>query len=122
MRALYANNRGETYLKEVPEPALGESGVLIETTASVLGTGSEVGGVARARQARQQGDEPGEVRERPMSYQSAGRVVAVTPDLESHYCAGRSGSGGGRRLCAPRRAGVCDQAQLRQGPGRFGHG
>ena len=88
MRALYANNRGETYLKEVPEPTLGESGVLIETTVSVLGTGSEVGGVAKARQAMQAGSEPGEVRDRPMSYQSAGRVVEVTPDLESHYAPG----------------------------------
>lgn len=88
MRALYANNRGDTYLKEVPEPALGETGVLIETTASVLGTGSEVGGLARARRAVQAGADPGELRERPMSYQSAGRIVAVTPDLESHFAPG----------------------------------
>ncbi len=88
MRALYANNRGETYLKEVPEPILGESGVLIETTVSVLGTGSEVGGVAKARRAVEAGSEPGEVREHAMSYQSAGHVVEVTPDLESHYAPG----------------------------------
>lgn len=88
MRALYANNRGETYLKEVPEPALGESGVLIETIASVLGTGSEVGGIAKARRARQDGSEPSAVSERPLSYQSAGRVVAVTPDLTSHIAPG----------------------------------
>ena len=88
MRALYANNRGETYLKEVPEPTLGESGVLIETTVSVLGTGSEVGGIAKARRAVEAGSEPGEVRERPMSYQSAGRVVAVTPDAASHVGVG----------------------------------
>ena len=88
MRALYANNRGETYLKEVPEPTLGVSGVLIETTVSVLGTGSEVGGVAKARRAVQAGSEPGSVSEHPMSYQSAGCVVAVTPDIESHYAPG----------------------------------
>ena len=88
MRALYANNRGETFLKEVPDPALGESGVLIETNVSVLGTGSEVGGVAGARHAAQAGNAPDDVRERPMSYQSAGRVVAVTPDLQSHYAPG----------------------------------
>lgn len=88
MRALYANNRGETYLKEVEEPTLGDSGVLIETTASVLGTGSEVGGVAKARRAVEAGSKPGEMREHAMSYQSAGRVVAVTPDLESHYAPG----------------------------------
>ena len=88
MRALYANNRGETYLKEVPEPTLGETGVLMETTVSVLGTGSEVGGVAKARQATQAGSEPGEVHGRPMSYQSAGKVVAVSPDLESHVAPG----------------------------------
>ncbi len=88
MRALYANNRGETYLKEVPEPELGETGVLMETTVSVLGTGSEVGGVGKARQATQAGSEPGEVHERPMSYQSAGKVVAVSPDLESHVAPG----------------------------------
>lgn len=88
MRALYANNRGETFLKEVPEPVPGESGVLIETIASVLGTGSEVGGVAKAREAVQAGNEPGPVHERPMSYQSAGRVVEVTPDLASHIAPG----------------------------------
>ena len=88
MRALYRNNRGETYLKEVPDPALGESGVLIETIASVLGTGSEVGGVAGARRAVQAGNDPGALREQPMSYQSAGRVVEVTPDLVSHYAPG----------------------------------
>ena len=88
MRALYANNRGETFLKEVPEPTLGETGVLIETTVSVLGTGSEVGGVARARRAVAEGSDPGAVSERPMSYQSAGRIVAVTPDLESHFAPG----------------------------------
>lgn len=88
MRALYANNRGETYLKEVEDPALGESGVLIETTVSVLGTGSEVGGVAKARHSVQAGNEPSTVREHPMSYQSAGRVVAVTPDVEPHVAVG----------------------------------
>lgn len=88
MRALYANNNGETYLKEVEEPTLGESGVLIETIASVLGTGSEVGGVAKARRAVEAGSKPGEMREHAMSYQSAGRVVEVTPDLESHFAPG----------------------------------
>jgi threonine dehydrogenase-like Zn-dependent dehydrogenase len=88
MRALYRNNRGETYLKEVPEPTLGESGVLIETVASVFGTGSEVGGLAGARKALQAGKEPGALKEGPMSYQSAGRVVEVTPDLRSHIAPG----------------------------------
>ena len=88
MRALYANNRGETYLKEVPDPELGETGVLIETVTSVLGTGSEVGNLSRTRQAVQEGSDPGALSERPMSYQSAGRVVEVTPDLQSHYAPG----------------------------------
>ena len=88
MRALYANNRGETYLKEAPDPALGETGVLIETVTSVLGTGSEVGNLSRTRQAVQEGSDPGALSERPMSYQSAGRVVEVTPDLQSHYAPG----------------------------------
>ena len=88
MRALFANNRGETYLKEVPDPELGETGVLIKTTTSVLGTGSEVGNVSRARRAVQEGSDPGALSERAMSYQSAGRVVAVTPDLQSHYAPG----------------------------------
>ena len=78
MRALYRNNRGETYLKEVEDPTLGKSGVLIDTMVSVLGTGSEVGGVAKARRAMQAGWDPGPLSEGPMSYQSAGRVVAVT--------------------------------------------
>ncbi len=88
MRALYRNNRGETFLKEVPDPTLGDSGVLIETTVSVLGTGSEVGGIAAARSAVQAGNDPGAGSARPMSYQSAGRVVEVSPDLESHYAPG----------------------------------
>ena len=101
MRALFANNRGETYLKEVPDPELGETGVLIETVTSVLGTGSEVGNVSRARRAVQEGSDPGALNERAMSYQSAGRVVAVTPDLTVALRTGRPGGGGGWRLCAP---------------------
>ena len=88
MRALFANNRGETYLKEVPDPELGETGVLIETVTSVLGTGSEVGNVSRARRAVQEGSDPGALSERPMSYQSAGRVVEVTLTCTSHYAPG----------------------------------
>ncbi len=88
MRALYANNRGETYLKEAPDPELGETGVLIETVTSVLGTGSEVGNLSRTRRAVQEGSDPGALSERPMSYQSAGRVVEVTPDLQSHCAPG----------------------------------
>ena len=122
MRALYANNRGETYLKEVPDPELGETGVLIETATSVLGTGSEVGNVSRARRAVQEGSDPGALREQPMSYQSAGRVVAVTPDLQSHYAPGDRvvAVGGGFAPHAERA--FRNSAQFRQDPGRIGYG
>ena len=58
MRALYSNNRGEMYIKEVPEPTLQGSGVVIRTLASVLGAGSEMAGVGRRRKALAGGARP----------------------------------------------------------------
>ncbi len=97
MRWLYANTQGEVYLKDVPEPTLEGSGVLIETLASVIGAGSELGGIRRARQAQQEGRDLGPVRERPMSYQSAGRILEVSPDLRDQFQPGDlvAASGGG---------------------------
>lgn len=88
MRALYANSRGEIYLKDVPEPALQGSGVVIRTLASVFGAGSEMAGIGRRRKAAAEGTGPGTLSEKPLSYQSAGEVLQVSPDLQDRFRSG----------------------------------
>ncbi len=97
MRALYSNNRGEMYLKEVPEPTLQGSGVVIRTLASVFGAGSEMAGVGRRRQALAEGKDPGLFSEKAHSYQSAGEVVQVSDDLRDRFQPGDlvAATGGG---------------------------
>lgn len=97
MRALYSNNRGEMYIKEVPEPTLKGSGVVIRTLASVFGAGSEMAGVGRRRQALTEGKDPGSFSEKPHSYQSAGEVLQVSDDLQDRFQPGDlvAATGGG---------------------------
>lgn len=97
MRALYSNNRGEMYLKEVPEPTLQGSGVVIRTLASVFGAGSEMAGVGRRRQAVAEGKDPGPFSEKAHSYQSAGEVLQVSDDLQYRFQPGDlvAAAGGG---------------------------
>ncbi|MDE2816328.1 MAG: zinc-binding alcohol dehydrogenase [Chloroflexota bacterium] len=97
MRALYSNNRGEMYLKEVPEPTLQGSGVVIRTLASVFGAGSEMAGVARRRKAIAEGQDPGPLSEKAHSYQSAGEVLQVSDDLQDRFQRGDlvAAAGGG---------------------------
>ena len=97
MRALYSNNRGEIYIKEVPEPTLQGSGVVIRTLASVFGAGSEMAGVGRRRKALQEGQDPGAFSEKAHSYQSAGEILQVSPDLQDRFQPGDlvAAAGGG---------------------------
>ena len=97
MRALYSNNRGEMYIKEVPEPTLQGSGVVIRTLASVFGAGSEMAGVGRRRKALQEGQDPGAFSEKAHSYQSAGEILQVSPDLQDRFQPGDlvAAAGGG---------------------------
>jgi threonine dehydrogenase-like Zn-dependent dehydrogenase len=97
MRALYSNHRGEMYIKEVPEPTLRGSGVVIRTLASVFGAGSEMAGVGRRRQALTDGKDPGPFSEKAHSYQSAGEVLEVSDDLQDRFQPGDlvAAAGGG---------------------------
>jgi threonine dehydrogenase-like Zn-dependent dehydrogenase len=97
MRALYSNNRGEMYIKEVPEPELQGTGVVIKTLASVFGAGSEMAGVGRRRQALAEGKDPGNFSEKAHSYQSAGEVLHVSADLQDRFQPGDlvAAAGGG---------------------------
>ena len=97
MRALYSNNRGEVYIKEVPEPTLQGSGVVIRTLASVFGAGSEMAGVGRRRKALAEGQDPGAFSEKAHSYQSAGEILQVSPDLQDRFQPGDlvAAAGGG---------------------------
>lgn len=97
MRALYSNNRGEIYIKEVPEPTLQGSGVVMRTLASVFGAGSEMAGVGRRRKALEEGKDPGPFSEKAHSYQSAGEVLQVSEDLQDRFQPGDivAAAGGG---------------------------
>lgn len=89
MKAVFLNNRGRVYLKEAPMPTLQGSGAIVETICSIFGEGSELGGVRRARLALAEGhasEEP--LTERAMSYQSVGRIVELSDDLEGNYSVG----------------------------------
>ena len=77
MKHLYTNDKGELYLKEVPAPTLQGPGALVKTVCSFIGTGSETYGIRRDRLA------PGDGRkEHAMSYQSCGRILALSPEIE----------------------------------------
>ena len=97
MRALYSNNRGEIYIKEVPAPTLQGPGVVIRTLASVFGAGSEMAGVGRRRAALAAGHDPGPFSEKPHSYQSAGEILQVSDDLQARFRPGDvvAATGGG---------------------------
>lgn len=79
IRQLYTNDRGELYLKDVPTPTIQGAGALVQTVSSFIGTGSETYGIRRARQTPGDGH-----REHAMSYQSCGRIVALSPELSGY--------------------------------------
>jgi threonine dehydrogenase-like Zn-dependent dehydrogenase len=71
-------------------PRLEGSGAIVQTICSVFGAGSELGGLRRRRQAMREGrlaqDAP--LSERPLSYQSCGRIVELSDDLKGAYAIG----------------------------------
>ena len=99
MKQVVATNRGEVRVREAPTPRLEGSGAIVQTICSVFGAGSELGGLRERRRAlRERGEEPSApVTERPMSYQSCGRIVELSDDLRDAYRVGDvvACSGGG---------------------------
>jgi threonine dehydrogenase-like Zn-dependent dehydrogenase len=90
MKQVVATNRGEVRVREAPRPVLEGSGAVVQTICSVFGEGSELGGLRRTRQAarEQEGPGPAAVTERPMSYQSCGRIVELSDDLRDTFAVG----------------------------------
>ncbi|MGH2367366.1 MAG: zinc-dependent alcohol dehydrogenase [Chloroflexota bacterium] len=90
MKQVVATNRGEVSVREAPMPRLEGSGAIVQTICSVFGAGSELGGIRRRREALRRGeikaDEPPV--ERPMSYQSCGRIVELSDDLRGVFAVG----------------------------------
>lgn len=76
-KQVFYNNKGEISIKEIEAPTLQGPGALIKTVASFIGTGSELHGIRLAR--RSPGDGSGE---RAMSYQSCGRIIELSPEIE----------------------------------------
>jgi threonine dehydrogenase-like Zn-dependent dehydrogenase len=90
MKQVVSNSRGEVYVREAPMPRLEGSGAIVQTICSVFGAGSELGGLRRRRQAVREGaiDPSAPASERPMSYQSCGRIVELSPELQGTYQVG----------------------------------
>ncbi|MBI3970470.1 MAG: zinc-binding alcohol dehydrogenase [Chloroflexi bacterium] len=90
MKQVVSNSRGEVYVREAPMPHLEGRGAIVQTICSVFGAGSELGGLRRRRQACRSGEIPAgaPVTERPMSYQSCGRIVELSDDLQGSYAVG----------------------------------
>jgi threonine dehydrogenase-like Zn-dependent dehydrogenase len=87
MKQVVSNSRGEVSVREAPRPRLDGSGAIVQTICSVFGAGSELGSLRRRRQAVRSGevDPSAPVTERPMSYQSCGRIVELSDDLKDAY-------------------------------------
>ncbi len=90
MKQVVSTNRGEVYVRDAPSPVLGSSGAVVRTICSIFGEGSELGQLRRIRQAIVRGERlpDGPVVERPMSYQSSGRIVELSPDLAGSFAVG----------------------------------
>ena len=90
MKQVVSNGRGEVYVRDAPMPRLEGSGAIVQTICSVFGAGSELGGIRERRRAVREGRAPADapVTERPLSYQSCGRIVEVSEDLRDQYAVG----------------------------------
>jgi threonine dehydrogenase-like Zn-dependent dehydrogenase len=89
MKQVVATNRGEVRVREAPMPELAGSGAIVRTVCSVFGAGSELGHLRGLRAAARREPIPDDrVVETPMSYQSCGRIVEVSPDLRDRYAVG----------------------------------
>src|SRR3954469_12116002 len=105
MKQLFYNDKGEIYIKDIASPTLQGPGALVETVSSFIGTGSETHGIRQARLT------PGDgANEHAMSYQSCGRIVALSPEIEEFQvddlvaCAGSGFGAHGEMSYAPRYA------------------
>src|SRR3954471_2708917 len=103
MKQLFYNDKGDIYVKEIAPPALEGPGALVETVNSFLGTGSEMYAIRAARQSPGNG-----ATETAMSYQSCGRIIALSPEIEGFQigdlvaCAGTGFGTHGEINYAPR--------------------
>ena len=89
MKQVVWTNQGEVYTHEAPAPQLAGSGAVVQTICSIFGEGSELGHLRRLRRAIAGGEKPAlPVVERPMSYQSCGRIVEVSSDLAGSLAVG----------------------------------
>ncbi|HEV7213561.1 MAG TPA: zinc-binding alcohol dehydrogenase, partial [Chloroflexota bacterium] len=90
MRQVVATNNGEVCVREAPRPVLEGSGAVVQTICSVFGEGSELGGLRRTRQTARDREsaKPAARTERPMSYQSCGRIVELSDDLRETLAVG----------------------------------
>jgi threonine dehydrogenase-like Zn-dependent dehydrogenase len=88
MKQVVSNSHGHVYVREAPVPRLAGSGAIVQTICSVFGAGSELGNLRRRREAARSGDVIGEIAERPMSYQSCGRIVELSDDLKDTLAIG----------------------------------
>jgi threonine dehydrogenase-like Zn-dependent dehydrogenase len=90
VKQVVSNSRGEVAVRDAPMPRLDGSGAVVQTICSVFGAGSELGGLRRRRQAAREGEAAASApaAERPMSYQSCGRIVELSDDLRGVYQVG----------------------------------
>lgn len=90
MKQVVATNRGEVHVRDAPRPVLEGSGAIVQTICSVFGEGSELGRLCRTRLAARERAEQGQtaVIDRPMSYQSCGRVIERSGDLRETLAIG----------------------------------
>jgi len=89
MKQVVSSSRGEVYVRDAPLPRLEGSGAIVQTICSVFGAGSELGGLRRHREAARRGEAAaGPVTERPMSYQSCGRITERSDDLGDAFAVG----------------------------------
>ncbi|MBI3970472.1 MAG: zinc-binding alcohol dehydrogenase [Chloroflexi bacterium] len=84
MKQVVVNNRGEVYTREALMPRLEGSGAIVQTIASSFGTGE---GTRQRREAFRRGEvrAGAPVEERPLSYQSCGRIVELSDDLRGIF-------------------------------------
>lgn len=79
VKKVFLNDQGKILVRDVDPPALEGKGAIIKTVCSFIGSGSEAGCIIAAR------NNPGNgTKQTPLSYQSAGRIVRKSPDLEGY--------------------------------------
>lgn len=90
MKQVVSTDRGEVYPREAPMPRLEGVGAIVQTICSVFGEGSELGHLRRRREAIRSGERVGDRPpiERPMSYQSCGRIVELSDELRDTFAVG----------------------------------